>query len=292
MTVPIQCVLTDHTKTKTPERKIMDSKHKKKEYALFLDESGSPKPNPNDPTPYFAVGGILVDRSDESTVETLLSEFKMRWNINPDTPLHGNEIRSRKKNFSWLGECSKSEQERFLEDLTATIVSCPIVVHACVVSRRGYINRYLDKYGEKTWEMMRSAFSILIERAAKYAAIKDGTVMVYFEKAGKKEDGLIKNYFQELRSSGLPFDSTTSSKYSPISSSQLSSLLRGIEGKTKSNLMIQLADLCLYPVARRKFEPNNRAFAALINANLIVDCCLEPSQVESLGVKYYCFDNE
>ncbi len=266
--------------------------NKKGEYALFIDESGSPKPNPRDQTPYFAVGGILVHRSDEMVIEALLSEFKMRWNINPDTPLHGNEIRSRKKHFSWLGECSESEQERFMEDLTATIISCPVLVHACVVSRVGYINRYLDTYGEKTWEMMKSAFSILIERAAKFANTRNGTVMIYFEKAGKKEDGLIKKYFQELRSDGLPFNAATSSRYSPMNSSQLSSLLRGIEGKPKSNPMLQLADLCLYPVARSKSEPNNRAFSAMMEANLIVDCCLEPSQVESLGVKYYCFDNE
>lgn len=74
-----------------------------------------------------------------------------------------------------------------------------MIVHACIVSRDGYLKRYLNKYGENTWEMMKSAFSIAVERAAKYAALKNGTLMVYFESAGKKEDTLLKQYFNELR---------------------------------------------------------------------------------------------
>lgn len=62
---------------------------------------------------------------------------------------------------------------------------------------------------------MRSAFSIIVERAAKYADLKNGTLMVYFEAAGKKEDGLLKQYFNELRSHGNPFDPNRSSQYWP-----------------------------------------------------------------------------
>ena len=114
--------------------------------------------------------------------------------------------------------------------------------------------------------------------------------MLYFEKAGKKEDKLLEHYLGELRSAGLPFDPKTSSKYSPMPTTELSMLLRGIEGKSKSNPLIQLADLCLYPVARSISDPSNRAFSALRDSNLIVDSVLESTQVETLGIKYYCFD--
>ena len=269
----------------------MDQQYRKGEFALFLDESGSPKPNPRDSAPFFAMGGVLVERADESTIDTLLAEFKARWAIDPNVPLHGNEIRSQKKRFAWLGKLSETERSHFMDDLTMTVVSCPIIVHACVVSRTGYLNRYLNKYGENTWEMMKSAFSILVERAAKYATTREGTVMLYFEKAGKKEDKLLEHYFGELRSAGLPFDPKTSSKYSPMPTTELSRLLRGIEGKSKSNPLIQLADLCLYPVARSISDPSNRAFSALRDSKLLVDCLLESTQVETLGIKYYCFDN-
>jgi len=90
-------------------------------------------------------------------------------------------------------------------------------VHSCVISRQGYLNRYLEKYGENTWEMMKSAFSILIERSAKYAAINNGSLMVYFEAAGKNEDNLLKQYFYNLRAKGQSFNVATSDKYSPLS---------------------------------------------------------------------------
>jgi hypothetical protein len=44
--------------------------------------------------------------------------------------------------------------------------------------------------------MMKSAFTILVERTAKYAAINNGTLMVYYEKAGKTEDKLIEQGYQ------------------------------------------------------------------------------------------------
>ncbi|MFN5894740.1 MAG: DUF3800 domain-containing protein, partial [Dolichospermum sp.] len=177
------------------------------------DESGSAKPNPKDECPVFAMGGVLIKRNDEQIINQLVLDFKNRWNISQEQPLHGNEIRSKKKGFAWLGKLSKVEQQQFLEDLTQTIISCPIVVHACVILRQGYLNRYLEKYGENTWEMMKSAFSILIERSAKYAAINNGSLMVYFEAAGKNEDNLLKQYFYDLRAKGQSFNITTSDKY-------------------------------------------------------------------------------
>jgi hypothetical protein len=153
------------------------------------------------------------------------------------------------------------------------------------------LNRYLETYGDNTWEMAKSAFSILVERVAKYAAVKNNSIMVYYEEAGRTEDRLIKQYFNELRSSGHPFNNETAQKYSPMSVVDLAQLLRGIEGKRKSNLILQLADLCLYPVVHGKGKPDNRAFVALKENNLLVDSHLDSSEIDSLGIKYYCFDN-
>ncbi|RUR84953.1 DUF3800 domain-containing protein [Chlorogloeopsis fritschii PCC 9212] len=261
------------------------------EFALYLDDSGSAKPDPNDQYPFFAMGGVLIKRGDENLIKTLLTDLKNRWNIPQEIPLHGNEIRSRKKRFAWIGKLPQEEQNRFMEDLTITIISCPIIVHACVVSRHGYLKRYLELYGENTWEMMKSAFTILVERAAKYAALKNGTLMVYFESAGKTEDKLIKQYFYDLRSVGHPFDANRADKYFPLSAADLSGLLRGIDSKTKNNPVMQIADLCLYPVVRSKDSTNNQAFLSLRKANLLVDCCLACNQISTIGIKYYCFDD-
>ena len=268
------------------------SEEKKREFALFIDESGSPKPNPKDNTPYFALGGVLVERVDETIIEQAVADFKQRWSeyISYDTPLHGNEIRSKKKKFAWLGKLTARDRDKFMKDLSITITSLPIVVHACVVSRQGYHNRYLDKYGDNTWEMMKSAFSILVERSVKYVGDKDESIMIYYEEAGKREDRLLKQYFNEIRELGHPFDSENSSKYSPLSAQQISNCLRGIEGKKKSNSILQIADLCLYPVARSKDRPEDKAYLALKEKSLLVDCRLSSEEIESKGIKYYCFD--
>lgn len=59
---------------------------KPQEFALYLDESGSPKPSPNDSSPFFAIGGVLIERSKEGRINSLLVEFKNRWNINLEIP--------------------------------------------------------------------------------------------------------------------------------------------------------------------------------------------------------------
>lgn len=267
------------------------TEQKNREFALFIDESGSPKPNPKDTASYFALGGVLVKRADEAVIEQAVADFKQRWNISLDTPLHGNEIRSKKKKFAWLGKLFEQERSDFLEDLSNTIISLPIIVHACVISRPGYHDRFLEQYGDDTWEMMKSAFSILVERSVKFVGDKDESIMIYYEESGKREDRLLKQYFKDIRSSGHPFDPANASKYSPLSAELISRCLRGIEGKKKSNPILQIADLCLYPVARGKEKPDDKAYLALKENQLLIDSRLSLEEIESRGVKYYCFDN-
>ena len=263
----------------------------KKEYAFYMDESGSPKPSQRDTAKYFAVGGVLIERQHEASIELTICDFKNRWGISQDVPLHGNEIRSQKKHFAWLGTLSNQDKTKFFDDLTETIVGCPIIVHGCVVSREGYLDRYLDKYGTDTWEMMRSSFSIVLERVGKFVAANDGNVMVFFEKAGKKEDRLMKQYFDELRKNGPPFNQATSSKYAPLGAEQRQRCLSGIDSKTKKNKILQIADLCLNPVATSKHRPDNKAFRALSDAGRLIDSKLSEQEVPQLGIKYYCFDS-
>lgn len=262
------------------------------EFAIYIDDSGSPKPNPNDQAPFFAVGGILIRRADQNQVQEALESFKGRWNIPLETPLHGNEIRSKKKSFAWLGELPPSELDRFHSDLTQVITSCPMLVHACVISRTGYCNRYLEQYGAQTWNMMKTAFTILLERTAKFAVRRDGKVMIYYEKIGKTEDKLIESYFRELRTNGHPFDTGRAQKYQPLSPEELRRRLAGIEGKTKKNPIMQLSDLCLYPVSWQRKRPKNRALLAMHSARMLVDYHLPAEALESEGVKYSCFEYE
>ncbi|NJK28724.1 MAG: DUF3800 domain-containing protein [Acaryochloris sp. RU_4_1] len=59
-----------------PQRKFQP---KQGEFTLFIDESGSPKPNPKDRAKYFALGGVLLEREDETFIASEVSAFKQRW---------------------------------------------------------------------------------------------------------------------------------------------------------------------------------------------------------------------
>lgn len=95
-----QIMVNQFRVTKVPnnvESAINTLETKPKEFALYLDESGSSKLSLDDSSPFFAMGGILIERSNEDMINSLLVDFKNRWNIPQNIPLHGNEIRSLKK---------------------------------------------------------------------------------------------------------------------------------------------------------------------------------------------------
>jgi len=48
-----------------------------KEFALYLDESGSQKPSLQDQAPFFAMGGVIIERGYEDNIKNLLDQFKI-----------------------------------------------------------------------------------------------------------------------------------------------------------------------------------------------------------------------
>jgi hypothetical protein len=58
--------------------------------------------------------------------------------------------------------------------------------------------------------------AISVERAAKYARSLDCRLRVLPERCNKKEDRVLKAYYNDLKVSGQPFDATRSEKYRPL----------------------------------------------------------------------------
>src|SRR3546814_15128376 len=84
------------------------------------------------------------------------------------------------------------------------LLSLPIVALACVINRPGYVARYKGRYNEQLWLMCKTAFSILVERAAKFADDEGRQLEIYFEGAGPKEDRDIVQYMRSLKAAGSP----------------------------------------------------------------------------------------
>lgn len=258
-----------------------------------MDDSGSRDPDRSrtkDPNlvDWFGLGGIIVREEDVPHIEASVQEFRDRW-PHPTAPLHSWEIRARKEGFAWLRTTSEAKQKRFLAEITDLMASLPIVVHASVVDRPGYNRRYLQQYGPRRWSLCRTAFKIAVERAAKFARSEGARLRVYVEQSDKENERRLKQYFDSLRSDGLPFKEETSAKYGPLTAKDLKSTLLEFKVKTKGSIPMQIADLALWPVCKGKYQPDNVALIALTNAGKLLDArCTTDNGL--LGIKYSCFD--
>ena len=263
-------------------------------YHLFVDDSGSrfidrPSTPRNDGMDYFAMGGILIKAEEARQTTVDLDKICEKYSIN--YPLHSTKIRSKKKEWSWLGDQKqKNKADSFMEDLSNFLCNIPGHATACVVHRPGYLERYSHYPVLERWKLCKSVYSILIERAAKIA-LRDGRKLaVYIEQTGKREDADICRYHTEMIEKGINFNPVTSSKYNPLNSQDFSlSLLKNPNFFNKSLRMGQVADLLLYPLVKGRYDKSYLPYINLHNSCKIIDNTLKETE-EHLGVQYYCFD--
>ena len=262
---------------------------------LYLDDSGSRLPDlRSEETPAgemncFALGGILFEKQNTADLIESYIGFREKWNIT--YPLHSNSIRLRKENFTWLAGLSPPMAAEFFSDIERMLHSQPFFAIACVIHRPGYNDRYTKIYGDKRWMLCKTAYSIVVERASKYAMRNQLQLRVHFEESGKREDRDLLGYHRELKKNGMPFRMDNSSKYRPLNPEDFRKTMLGDpERHRKMSPFCQLADLVLYPIARAKYTPEYRPYRFLKHANKLIDGAVLPEEVATVGIKYSCFD--
>jgi Protein of unknown function (DUF3800) len=261
---------------------------------FYMDDSGTRHPD-HDPGKrakhtfdWFALGGILVKDSEEPKARELHGAFCRKWGLT--CPIHSVEVRARTKGFLWLERRPNRDQEIFYEDLYQLLKEVPVTGLACVIDRPGYNARYREKYGRQRWSLCKSAFTISVERAAKYARSLDCRLRVLPERCNKKEDDVLKGYYNELKVSGPPFDPTTSEKYRPLVPEEFKQTLLEFLPKMKSSPMAQLADLFLWPICMGGYKADNRPYKRLKQDGKLIECGMLETDWPMLATKYYCFD--
>jgi hypothetical protein len=213
-----------------------------------LDDSGSrdlDRTQSQTGSDWFALGGLLIREEDEATARQSHAKFCRDWGISD--PLHSYEIRKRTANFQWLNHLSQQKRQQFFDELTQMLINLPVLGTACVIDRQGYNDRYRVKYGQRRWALCKTAFSIVVERAAKYARQQNCRLKVFYERSDKQNEGRIEEYFAALRIAGMPFDQTRSGVYGPLSSGQMRETLWECRKKYKTSPVMQFADLYLSP---------------------------------------------
>ena len=262
-------------------------------YYLYIDDHGSRKPDHvpdhrDDGMNGFALGGILVHENDIDRVVQAHKDFCKSWDIN--YPLHSTDMRGMRGNFRWLQDNTK-DAKRFYSELNTFLKSLPVLGFAAVIHRPGYNVRYGERYGSARWRLCKTTHHILLERVAKYVEKNDATFEVFFEQCGRVEDQSIKQYSRELKKEGQPFNTTTSAKYAPLEQQVFKKRMLGEpRERTKKCCFTQIADLYLYPMVKRKYDPNYRAWVELYSADRIIDALLDDTEIQTLGIKYSCFD--
>lgn len=263
---------------------------------LYLDDSGSrdldrpvSRARQDLGSRWFALGGMIVREEDEAAIRAAHASFVDRWNI--AAPLHSYELRSKKRNFAWVGALEEERRLQFYSELYEFLTGLPVRATACVIDRQGYNDRYRERYGLRRWAMSKTAFSIVVERAAKTAHEEGRKLKVWFEQHSKAEDQAILRYFSEMRCDGMPFNPDTSSVYGPLGPERLGEVLSWCQSKNKSSPMIQIADLLLFPLCVGRYDPDNRAYRTYLEAGLLIDQHLRPDEVATRGIKYSCFDH-
>ena len=263
-------------------------------YRFYMDDSGSPNPDhsPNDSASkvpdFFALGGILIDESHVDAAKVLIKNFREKWPQLNGVPLHSYEIRNSTQGFRWVASLSDVEKARFFSDLNQLMLDIPYFAHASVIDRAGYNERYAEMYGADRWMMCKTAFCIAVERAAKFARHQDAKLRVYVERSTKKQEEILRSYYDEMRSKGLPFCGDGSKGYSPMTPDDLAETLYEFQFKPKQSELMQIADLALWPVCQGGYNPNHRSFEALRAHGKLLDAACQPG-CDLFGIKYSCF---
>lgn len=264
---------------------------------LYADDSGTRHPDrhpgrvPAHGYDWFSLGGVVIREHDELAARQAHAAFMDRWNLDPDKVfLHSSDIRNKTGAFTWLAALSDADKRAFLDDLYGLMSDPPFTGFACVIDRPGYNARYLERYGRQPWMLCKTAFAVLVERAAKFAQSQNCKLRVYVERADAKVDRWMKGYYETLRLNGMPFANDSMGKYKPLSAAELADTLYDFKTKKKSSPIMQMADLYLWPMSIGGYHPGNITYARLLADGKLIDARLQAEEVVHLGIKYSCFD--
>lgn len=260
---------------------------------FYVDDSGTRHPDHvgtsgSATRDWFALGGVLVREKDEAECRRRYDQFRDQWGIN--YPLHSSDIRHSAAKFRWLETAEEKELNEFMRDISSFLTGIPATGLACVIDRPGYNHRYTEKYGRDRWLLCKTAFSIAVERAAKYAISIKHRLRVLVERCNRTDDQKIKEYYEALKKSGPPFDAATSKRYGPLGGDEYRKVLYELRLKYKSSPLIQIADLYLWPMCMGGYHHSNKPYVMLKDAGKLMDVVCNGARTEELGIKYSCFD--
>src|SRR3954447_15674252 len=147
------------------------------------------------------------------------------------------------------------------------------------------LNFYLDDSGTRTPNRKPLLFD-----SGKNEFFALGGVLI-----NEEDEGRVRAAYQELCARWSidyppPFNSQTSSLYSPLGSDKFRDTLYELRFKRKSSPMAQIADLYLWPIAMAGYDGGNRAYNLLKSAGRLIESHVPDTQWDERATKYSCFE--
>ncbi|MDE6032479.1 MAG: DUF3800 domain-containing protein [Muribaculaceae bacterium] len=213
-------------------------------YYLYIDECGDhqlEKFNPN--FPVFTLCGVLIPGNQLKKLEDDVNSFKREFFNNEKVIIHSRDIRKQEKEYSILQY--PETRNRFYEAINKILGQDGVyIIVCCSILKEPFIEKF--SCGEDVYGL---SLKYLIERSifCMDDKIKDGTIEIYIERRGIKQDRTLLNYYNRLRATGTKW----------VTSERLVSRLgRFIFSHKKDNIIgLQLADLIAYPITRHVLNP-------------------------------------
>lgn len=221
-------------------------------YYLYIDECGDQNLSNFEATfPIFTLCGILVREDKDIWIRNEINKLKMDIWGRTDIIFHSRDIRKCQKGFEVLFDLSL--KKKFYEGLNSILCQQGVyVIVSCSILKEPYIRHYgkmNDVYGQ--------SLSFLLERTVFCLDSQNDSdieVETIVEMRGKKEDRRLRDYYNQMISTGTYW----------VESERFKNYLKDFRFiPKKANFVgLQVADLVAYPVTRHILEPDvyNPAF--------------------------------
>lgn len=167
--------------------------HSHSDFIVFADESGDHSlVNVNAVYPVFVLSFCVFRKVDYvEAVCPAIQRFKLRWWRHDAVVLHSLRIRRQERPFLFLRSLEK--RERFLADLTDTLLSCPFTLIAAVIDKlrlREQFPQPENPYSIALRYCVEGAYAFLRDYGQ-----QDLETTFLFECRGKREDAELERTF-------------------------------------------------------------------------------------------------
>jgi hypothetical protein len=216
-------------------------------YYLFIDESGDS--NLINPDPHFNVFllcGVIIDDRAYPILDSRFKELKMKYFDDDGIIFHYVKMRNRNGVFSIFQ--NEGIKNQFISDLHNIIDESDFTIIACLIDKNRYKERYpgRDSVYEESLEFLCERCVFCMRRKSSV----DRLHIVLEKRSNPKQDVALKKYYKGIIENGTRF----------MKGHELAICHENLEFRRKSANIngLQLADICAYPIARKRLSPESQ----------------------------------